>query len=115
MPGRPEVTRFRQLAREGLLAVVTTDDDPSVGTGSVTIAMAGLRADIRLLVLDSVDPDGIGRAALGARPGEVWLVRPDAHVAAVVTSTEALVAAPNAPWDSSPATNPSGSTSQAAS
>ena len=46
-----------------------------------------------MLVLDSVDPDGIGRSALGARPGEVWLVRPDAHVAAVVTSTEALVAA----------------------
>ncbi|GAB3252566.1 FAD-dependent monooxygenase [Nocardioides dilutus] len=93
VPGRPEVTRFRQLAREGLLAVVTTDDDSPVGTDSVTIAMAGLRADIGLLVLDSVDPHGIGRSALGARPGEVWLVRPDAHVAAVLTSTEALVAA----------------------
>ena len=93
MPGRPEVTRFRQLAREGLLAVVTTEDDPSVGTDSVTVAVAGLRGEIRVLVLDSVDPDGIGRSALGARPGEVWLVRPDAHVAAVVTSTEALVAA----------------------
>jgi 3-(3-hydroxy-phenyl)propionate hydroxylase len=30
---------------------------------------------------------------MGVRPGEVWLVRPDAHVAAIVTSTEALVAA----------------------
>ena len=72
---------------------MTTDDDADVGADAVGRAVVGLGGGIKVLVLDSVDPDGTGRSALGARPGEVWLVRPDAHVAAVVTSTEALVTA----------------------
>jgi pentachlorophenol monooxygenase/3-(3-hydroxy-phenyl)propionate hydroxylase len=32
-----------------------------------------------------LDPSGQLAAALGARPGEVWVLRPDAHVAAVLT------------------------------
>ena len=93
VPERPGVARFRELAREGLLAVVTTDDDPCAGTAAVTLALRDIPGDVRVLALDSVDIDGTGSAALGARPGEVWLIRPDAHVAAVVSSTEALAAA----------------------
>ena len=93
VPGRPEVTRFRQLAREGLLAVVTSADDAEVGVDAVGRAVVGLGGGVQVLALDSVDPDATGRTALGARPGEVWLVRPDAHVAAVVSSTSALVTA----------------------
>ena len=32
----------------------------------------------------AIDPDGTLAAALGARPGEVWVIRPDAHIAAVL-------------------------------
>ncbi|WP_329048078.1 FAD-dependent monooxygenase [Amycolatopsis sp. NBC_01488] len=62
----PDVTvasgRLRDLARQGFLLLTTPG-----------VAAAGLRsAEI---------PVG---GALGARPGEAWLVRPDAHVAAVL-------------------------------
>jgi 3-(3-hydroxy-phenyl)propionate hydroxylase len=32
-----------------------------------------------------LDPSGLLPEALGARPDEVWVLRPDAHVAAVLT------------------------------
>ena len=39
---------------------------------------------MRVLELAAGDPTGALTAALDARPGEVWIVRPDAHVAAVL-------------------------------
>ncbi|KDN20800.1 FAD-dependent monooxygenase [Amycolatopsis rifamycinica] len=62
----PDVTvtagRLRDLARQGFL-VLTTPGVRAEGTRSVEIPVGG---------------------ALGARPGEAWLVRPDAYVAAVL-------------------------------
>ncbi|MEU0538036.1 FAD-dependent monooxygenase [Amycolatopsis tolypomycina] len=62
----PDVTvaggRLRDLARQGFL-LLTTPGAPAAGVRSVEIPVGG---------------------ALGARPGEAWLVRPDAYVAAVL-------------------------------
>jgi len=62
----PDVTvpsgRLRDLARQGFL-LLTTPGVRSPGMRSVEIPVGG---------------------ALGARPGEAWLVRPDAYVAAVL-------------------------------
>ena len=66
----PDVTvpsgRLRDLARQGFLLLTTPGALPT-----------GLPADLRTAEI----PVG---GALGARPGEVWLVRPDAYVAAVL-------------------------------
>jgi 3-(3-hydroxy-phenyl)propionate hydroxylase len=64
----PDVTvpggRLRDLARRGFL-LLTTPGVGSAGLRSVEIPVGG---------------------ALGARPGEAWLVRPDAYVAAVLSA-----------------------------
>ncbi|MGC7097243.1 FAD-dependent monooxygenase [Amycolatopsis lurida] len=62
-------TRSRALARDGFLVLTTIE----------------VSAPVRVLRLDGIDPDGALTTALGARPGEMWLVRPDAHIAAVLT------------------------------
>jgi 3-(3-hydroxy-phenyl)propionate hydroxylase len=72
MAGR---TRFRELAREGILLLTTE------GADAVDAAEAGHR----VLSLPDIDVTGALTAALDARPGDVWLIRPDAHVAAVLT------------------------------
>ncbi|MQA95387.1 MAG: pentachlorophenol monooxygenase [Streptosporangiales bacterium] len=92
VPGRPEVTRLRQVLRGGLTVLVPAPGD-----------VAGVRTVLRGLgpvpsaayVLSDLDPDGLLTEALEARPGEAWLIRPDAHVAAVLPANdpEALRAA----------------------
>jgi hypothetical protein len=42
---------------------------------------------LSVLRLDDLDARGTLREALGARPDEIWVLRPDAHVAAVLTSS----------------------------
>ncbi|AXB43371.1 FAD-dependent monooxygenase [Amycolatopsis albispora] len=64
-------TRARAIARDGFLLLSTIE------------VVAPGRA--RVLRLAEIDPDGALTTALGAKPGEVWVVRPDAHVAAVLT------------------------------
>lgn len=73
----PDVTvasgRLRDLARQGFLLLTTPGVDPE-GMRSAKIPVGG---------------------ALGARPGEAWLVRPDAYVAAVLpgpTAPEVAIA-----------------------
>ncbi|MFC4944138.1 FAD-dependent monooxygenase [Pseudonocardia sp. GCM10023141] len=67
------VTRLRELARDGIL-VLTTDALP-IPPGS---------GPVRVLCLPDIDPSGELTVALGAKPGEVWVIRPDAHIAAVL-------------------------------
>ncbi|GAA4668849.1 MULTISPECIES: FAD-dependent monooxygenase [Amycolatopsis] len=85
LPDAPVVTprgpgRIRELARDGFLLLTAPGADDGVLT-----AAAAAPGPVRVLALDEIDPGGALTAALGARPGEVWLVRPDAHVAAVLT------------------------------
>jgi pentachlorophenol monooxygenase/3-(3-hydroxy-phenyl)propionate hydroxylase len=78
VPGRPDVVRLRQLAREGVTVLLGDDaaapDLPHLGGLPVTVHRAR-----------DLDPSGLLTQALGARPDEVWVLRPDAHVAAVLT------------------------------
>ncbi|NKQ53650.1 pentachlorophenol monooxygenase [Amycolatopsis sp. K13G38] len=76
----PGCTRFRELAREGFLVLAAP------GAEDVT-------ASVPVLPLASIDVGGALTEALGARPGELWLVRPDAYIAAVVTDAAGLEAA----------------------
>lgn len=71
--------RFRELARDGFLVL-------GCGADVADLPVPALR-------LEDIDPDGELTAALRARPGELWLIRPDAYVAAVVTTRAELVAA----------------------
>jgi len=75
--GRPEISRLRQLAREGITVLVGDD----VGFPAVPNELPIMVHRMRELA------DGPAlAAALGARPDEVWVLRPDAHVAAVLTN-----------------------------
>jgi pentachlorophenol monooxygenase/3-(3-hydroxy-phenyl)propionate hydroxylase len=42
--------------------------------------------EVRALPLAEIDATGAVREGLAARPDEVWVIRPDAHVAAVLTA-----------------------------
>lgn len=91
VPGRPDVTRLRQIAREGVLALA----GPGVDVPTMAAALASAVGDAPHAVhaIERIEPSGILLSALGVRAGEVWLVRPDAHTCAVVTDPDALAAA----------------------
>ncbi len=84
-------SRIRSLARDGFLVLTTSGVRPAAARD----AAASAAGPVRVLTLPDLDPDGTLGAALSARPGEVWIVRPDAHVAAVLTdpSTAQIAAA----------------------
>ncbi len=78
--GRPEVTRLRQLAREGITVLL--------GDDAAQLPLPEALPDeppVAVHRLADLDPTPVLREALGARPDEIWLLRPDAHVAAVLT------------------------------
>ncbi|SFK52363.1 FAD-dependent monooxygenase [Geodermatophilus ruber] len=80
VPGRADVVRLRQLAREGVTVLVGDDAPlPSLAEGPAggpPVAVHRIR---------DLDAGPTLREALGARPDELWVLRPDAHVAAVLT------------------------------
>jgi 3-(3-hydroxy-phenyl)propionate hydroxylase len=80
VPGRPDVVRLRQLAREGI--TVLLGDEAAAphlpDLGDLPVAVHPIR---------DLDAGPTLREALGARPDEVWVLRPDGHVAAVLTRT----------------------------
>src|SRR3954468_9753194 len=77
--GRPGIVRLRQLAREGI--TVLAGDDAALPRLPETLA-----GDLPVSVhrIGDLDPTPVLREALGARPDEIWVLRPDAHVAAVL-------------------------------
>jgi 3-(3-hydroxy-phenyl)propionate hydroxylase len=85
VPGRPDLVRLRQLAREGVTVLVGDDAE----------LPAGLPAGLPLAVHRFADLDAtpVLREALGARADELWVLRPDAHVAAVLTDPAAVAGA----------------------
>jgi len=80
VPGS-SATRLRELVRDGVLALCAADVD----CGPVATAMRrATRAPTTVLPLADIDHEGLVSEVLCLRPGEVWVIRPDAHVAAVV-------------------------------
>ena len=82
-PDDPEVTRLRQLCRSGLLVLA----GPAVDLQACRDALASVvvaGTPHRVLGLVDVDVDGVLRSALSPADDEIWLVRPDAYVAACV-------------------------------
>ncbi len=78
VPGRPDVIRLRQLAREGVTVLV--------GDDAVLPALPDLgELPVNVHRMGDLDPSGLLHEALGARSDEVWVLRPDAHIAAVLT------------------------------
>ncbi|MBA0126636.1 FAD-dependent monooxygenase [Haloechinothrix sp. YIM 98757] len=75
-------SRLRELARDGFLLLAGQGTDPAMARDAAAGATAG---PVRVLELPTIDPDGTVRRALGARADEVWVIRPDAHTAAVLT------------------------------
>ncbi|GAA1948452.1 FAD-dependent monooxygenase [Amycolatopsis minnesotensis] len=72
--------RFREVAREGLLVLAAPGADLEV----VRSAAKAVAAPVRSLELSEVDDTGVLAEALGAKPGELWVIRPDAYAAAVL-------------------------------
>jgi hypothetical protein len=75
--GRPGIVRLRQLAREGITVLVGDDAAPPRLPGDLPLTVHRIR---------DLDGGPTLREALGARPDEIWVLRPDGHVAAVLTS-----------------------------
>jgi 3-(3-hydroxy-phenyl)propionate hydroxylase len=91
-PDDSAVTRIRQLCRRGLLALVGPDADLA-GCRKALAAELPAGAPARVVAFTEVDTDGVVRAALRASDDEIWLIRPDSHVAACVRAPEELAAA----------------------
>ncbi|MGH3450476.1 MAG: FAD-dependent monooxygenase, partial [Haloechinothrix sp.] len=73
--------RFRELAREGILLLAGREVDTTLIRAAAADAAP---APVRVAELAAIDPDGVLTDALGAGPDELWVIRPDAHVAAVL-------------------------------
>ena len=81
-PDRRTVTRLREIVRDGVLAITTSGQDVSPALKNA------IDAPSRVVRLETIDDSGALSAALGARTGEVWLIRPDGHVAAVLADPD---------------------------
>ncbi|WP_219415047.1 FAD-dependent monooxygenase [Pseudonocardia nigra] len=77
--------RFRELARDGFLLLTA----PGADVAAAHEAAGRAAAPVRVLELATIDATGALGDALAARPGEVWVIRPDAHVAAVLAAPTA--------------------------
>ena len=88
VPGRPGISRLRQLVREGITVLV----GDSAPTPSMPKSPA---ADLPVAVhrFSDLDAGPLLVRALGARDDEIWVLRPDGHVAAVLTEAAALAPA----------------------
>jgi len=80
-PDDPAVTRLRQMCRAGLLVLVGPSADVTACREALShVLVPG--TPVRVLAMDEVDVANVLRTALSAQDDEIWLVRPDAHLAA---------------------------------
>ncbi|RNL83472.1 FAD-dependent monooxygenase [Halostreptopolyspora alba] len=91
VPGRPEVARLRQLLIPGF----TVFTAGARRARALATATASCPLPVAVHALDEIDPDGSLTEALRAGPESAHVVRPDAHLCAVLpaTDTEAVRAA----------------------
>lgn len=80
VPDRPEVRRLRDIAREGILVLTGDGVDPQAAAK----ALADVTAPVQIRPVSAVETTGRLAGVLALRPDEAWVIRPDAHVAAVV-------------------------------
>lgn len=83
-PALPGVARLRELARTGLVALV---HPPGPAAAVRDLLAARTTAPLTVVATTDLGDDGLVARELGIRPGEAWLLRPDAYVAAVVDVT----------------------------
>ncbi|PSL00926.1 pentachlorophenol monooxygenase/3-(3-hydroxy-phenyl)propionate hydroxylase [Murinocardiopsis flavida] len=83
-PGGTGATRFRRLLGAGF-TVLAPD---AAGAAAAASAVAGLPVPVRVHALDAIDPDGRLTALLGGVPGAVYVLRPDAHLCAVLPDAD---------------------------
>ncbi|MFD0688556.1 FAD-dependent monooxygenase [Actinomadura fibrosa] len=91
-PWAPGATRLRELLRDGFTLLLAADAECGADGGFEDAAPG---VPLRVLRPAALAATGALATALGLRPGEVWLVRPDAHLAAVLPrpSRPAVIAA----------------------
>jgi pentachlorophenol monooxygenase/3-(3-hydroxy-phenyl)propionate hydroxylase len=78
---RPDGTTLRALARSGFVLLCASGAD----LAAAEAAAAAVAAPVRVLGAAALPDSGAGLAEAGlAAPGEVWVIRPDAHAAAVL-------------------------------
>jgi pentachlorophenol monooxygenase/3-(3-hydroxy-phenyl)propionate hydroxylase len=78
---RPGATTLRTLAREGFVVLCACGAD----VAAARKAASAVAAPVRVLDAAELTDSGAGLAGAGlAGPGEVWVIRPDAHAAAVL-------------------------------
>jgi pentachlorophenol monooxygenase/3-(3-hydroxy-phenyl)propionate hydroxylase len=99
-------TRLREIARHGVLLLAGDGVDVDDIRGA---ALGAVHTPIRIARLSEIDTTGVLTAALGAAPGQVWVIRPDAYVAAVTDTVDGLVAALRRLHGSEPAAVTAGS------
>lgn len=75
-----DCTRLRQVARDGLLLLAGDEVDMKQLQAQVQGATP---VPTRVLRIADIDREGALQQALQSRPQEVWVIRPDAHIAAV--------------------------------
>lgn len=81
-------TRLRALARAGILLLHGRDVD---ATTLRTLALDATSAPVRIHAIGDIDATGALAESLSAAAHEVWVVRPDAHIAAVVDTADPAV------------------------
>jgi 2-polyprenyl-6-methoxyphenol hydroxylase-like FAD-dependent oxidoreductase len=81
VPDRPGVARLRELFGSGMVMLSRAFDLPSTIDGD--------GGPVRAYRLDGIDADGVVTSALQAGPGWCAVVRPDGHLAAVLTDPDA--------------------------
>ena len=83
--------RIRRLAREGM--ILLTGDAADTETFESLVRLAG-NAPVSILKISEIDPTGSLELQLQPSAHDVWIIRPDAYVAAVCDSRhpEAIVA-----------------------
>ncbi|AKT50701.1 FAD-dependent monooxygenase [Arsenicicoccus sp. oral taxon 190] len=82
LTGWPGVCRLRELARRGLLVLVGR----AVDRDACEDAVAELGCGVTVVALDAVDPDGVVAASLHLDGRQAVVIRPDAHLAAIVAT-----------------------------
>jgi 3-(3-hydroxy-phenyl)propionate hydroxylase len=90
LPIRHAAARLRGIVRDGVLAL-TADDVDAVHVAATL--RAATRAPSHAHRIGDLDVDGALALAFDVRAGEVWLIRPDGHVAAVLSRADATTLA----------------------